>query len=111
MRRFALLNEHLALLRRMNVGWDDRMCGAPAVDAKRPYGNSDYLNDIAGILGMELFEDDQGEHHLTRAQAARIEQVHRETEVALQIVLATGTFMPGVYVAGDYTDDWRLAAP
>lgn len=109
MRRFALTDEHLKLLRRMNVQWDDRMCGAPTVDAKRPYGNGDYLNDISSILGMELFEDDQGEHHLSRQQAQQIEQLHRETEVALQVVLATGTFMPGVYVAGDYTDDWRLS--
>lgn len=108
MRRFAVTADHLKLLRRMNVSWDDRMCGAPAVDAKRPYGNSRYEYDVAEILGMELFEDEGGERHLSREQAGRIDALHHQTGIALQIVLATGTFTPGVYVAGTYTDDWRL---
>jgi hypothetical protein len=37
---FKLTDEHLKLLRRFNVGWQDSESGAPEIDPKRPYGNS-----------------------------------------------------------------------
>jgi hypothetical protein len=110
-RRFALTDEHIQLLRRMCVGWQRAEFGAPEIDPKRPYGNSDVLDDMAEILGVEMTEtDDWGEPALTEADEERLRQLHRETETALQIVLSTGRMVPGVYVAGAYTDDWRPVA-
>jgi len=36
-KRFELKEEHLKLLRNMNVSWDECEFGAPAIDCKKPY--------------------------------------------------------------------------
>ena len=43
---FTVTEEHLKLLRRAYVDWEDCEFGAPAIDCKRPYGNSDVIADI-----------------------------------------------------------------
>lgn len=47
--RFALTDQHLTLLRSAYVRWEDCEFGAPAIDYKRPYGNSDVVGDMAMI--------------------------------------------------------------
>ena len=42
--RFTVTDEHLRLLRRAYVSWDETEFGAPEIDCKRPYGNSDMLH-------------------------------------------------------------------
>lgn len=91
--RFTLTEEHVVLLRAMNVGWQDCETGAPEIDPKRPYGNSSVELDVAEALGWEVDSDDG----LTREQRDHAARLHRETEVALQIVLQTGAFVPGEY--------------
>jgi Resolvase, N terminal domain len=49
-RHFAITDEHLRLLRRACVMWFDAEFGAPAIDPKRPYGNSIVYADMAEIL-------------------------------------------------------------
>lgn len=49
---FTVTDDHLKLLRRASVGWSDCEFGAPEIDPKRPYGNSNVLGDIAEILGL-----------------------------------------------------------
>jgi hypothetical protein len=51
-KRFTVTDEHLRLLRRAYVGWDEIEFGAPEINAKRPYGNSNVYGDIAEILGL-----------------------------------------------------------
>lgn len=47
-----ILPEHVKLLKRLEWQWQDCESGAPAVDCKRPYGNSgDPEDDIREILG------------------------------------------------------------
>jgi hypothetical protein len=109
---FTVTEDHLKLLRRAYVGWDDCEFGAPAIDCKRPYGNSDVLNDMTEILGTpdEECRDEEGEI-LPDAEAA-LTRLHAETGVALQIALATGEFRTGRYVSDKYSANWRLdAAP
>jgi hypothetical protein len=103
---FTLTDEHLTLLRRANVRWGEMEWGAPEIDGKRPYGNGNLKDDVAGILGWELV-DAEGGPKLTMAQANRALELHRETETALQIVLATGSFEAGDYEASKYGRDWR----
>jgi len=50
---FEITREHLKLLKNMYVGWDDCEFGAPNIDPKRPYGNSDVINDIANALSIK----------------------------------------------------------
>jgi len=49
-RQFTVTDEHLRLLRRACVWWDELEFGAPGIDPKRPYGNSNVFADIAEIL-------------------------------------------------------------
>lgn len=42
--------DHLTLLKEACWGWDDAEFGAAAMDAKRPYGNSDVEEDLAEHL-------------------------------------------------------------
>lgn len=89
---FTLTEDHLKLLRAMFVEWDDCESGAPAVDPKRPYGNSNVPSDIRRLLGWPQPNEDDEEKSNDAAYA-----LHRETEQALQIVLHHGP-VPGRYV-------------
>jgi hypothetical protein len=98
--RFTLTDDHLSLLGRAYVRWEDCETGAPAIDCKRPYGNSNVAGDVARILGWTVDEDEG----LTDDQHDRALALHRETLTALQIVLVARDFRPGVYVKRDRYD-------
>jgi hypothetical protein len=109
--RFMLTEQHVALLRRANVRWDAALWGAPCIDAKRPYGNGGMLEDMLELLypgthpGV-LNEEDSG----YRPQLVKdLTALHRQLEVALQVVLHAQTFEPGHYVADPYQTNWRRA--
>jgi hypothetical protein len=125
-KNFTLTENHLKLLRRMNVSYnEDCEYGAPEIDPKRPYGNSNVEQDIIEILGMKelregVFEFDfNGKKWLLKGEdkyniefvgpedeklVEQLQKLHRETETALQIVLSTGSFKPGKYKEKDYGD-------
>lgn len=109
MQRFILTEEHIKLLRRAYVSWDDCEFGAPSIDPKRPYGNGDVVRDIAEILGEKAKTCPRCGESLEAIDDERYRKLHTETQSALQIVLATGAFEPGAYEAEDYTRDWRKA--
>lgn len=75
--------EHIKLAKRMYVQWQDCEYGAPEIDPKRPYGNSDVEGDIAEILGWEVDE----ENGLTTKQSNAAEALHREMEQVIQYAL------------------------
>lgn len=110
-KRFELTAEHVKLLRRMNVSWDDCEFGAPSIDPKRPYGNSSVARDVHDILGWAYPSSNEDDDYMGNDGHARAEQVHREMMTALQVVLATGSFEPGAYEADAYHENWRRAAP
>ena len=87
---FTVTDDHLKLLRAAYVGWDDGEYGAPAIDCKRPYGNSSGDADVARILGVEMSPDDD-------ETAAKMRAIHEGTMMALQIVLVTGEFRTGTF--------------
>lgn len=107
---FELTEDHLKLLRKANVTWDNCEYGAPVIDCKRPYGNSSGIEiDIANLLDWDLFVDQDEEAHLTREQFDRARRIHEETLIALQIVLRTGSFATGTYTRPDvYGSEWEL---
>ena len=106
---FTVTDEHLKLLRRAYVGWDDCEFGAPAIDCKRPYGNSDVIADIAEILEVpdDQWRDEDGDAFPDAQEA--FTKLHAETAIVLQIALATGEFRPGRYVCEKYGRNWRPA--
>ena len=97
MREFTLTQDHVTLLRAMYVGWQDCETGAPEIDPKRPYGNSDVARDVAEMLGWITSEAVDENDGLSEAMIDKAEALHQETAIALQIVLSTGCFTPGKY--------------
>ena len=104
---FTVTEDHLKLLRRANVGWDDCEFGAPAIDCKRPYGNSDVIGDIGEILGYPEghYQDEDGDRY--EVIEDNFTQLHAETAIVLQVALATGEFKAGRYVCDKYRANWR----
>src|SRR6476659_2047660 len=98
---FTVTDQHLALMKEMNVGWDEGEFGAPNIDPKRPYGNSDVLHDICEILGIDdgYSEDDEDMDEDLRETLTKL---HKETQTALQIALKVGYFKAGKYVSRKY---------
>lgn len=107
-REFTVSGEHLRLLRRAHVFWDEAEFGAPSIDPKRPYGNSNVYGDIAEILDVPETEwtDEGPSPHLDAEW--RFRRLHVETAIALQIALATGEFRTGRYVRDKWDfSGWR----
>src|SRR4030042_6587273 len=103
MEEFELRPEHIKLLSNSFVGWQSCETGAPAIDPKRPYGNSDVPSDVAEILGAAGKKCPHCGEFLESAETDKLLKLHRETEIALQIVLCTQSFVPGAYTK----IDWR----
>jgi hypothetical protein len=125
--KFTIKPEHLKLLENMYVDWDDAEFGAPAINPKRPYGNSDVVQDMIEILGLkELkegiyeFELDgrkwllKGEDKFNLYLEGKDEEelvdilcmLHKETQKALQICLTLQAFEIGTFRRHEYKDDW-----
>ena len=103
---FTVSEDHLKLLRAAYIGWDDCEFGAPAIDCKRPYGNSSVHLDMAEILGLDGEVDDDGE--MPSELRARLTQLHQETQTVLQIILRTGRMEAGTYVKSSrWSVDWH----
>lgn len=105
-KEFTLTENHLLLLRNAYVSWDDCEFGAPEIDPKRPYGNSDVLRDIARIVGLEWDDDAMEDGGLQPDTLAWLNTLHRETETALQLVLGFGA-VPGAFRRPGYR--WERA--
>ena len=106
-KEFTVTDEHLRLLRHAHVFWYEAEFGAPSIDPKRPYGNSNVYGDIAEIL--DLPEPDWDDEERTPDAEWRFLRLHVETAIALQVALATGEFRTGRYMRDDKWDSrsWR----
>lgn len=107
MKIFTLTEEHIKLISHFNIGWGYDEWGAPQVDPKRPYGNGDYIKDMAEILGIKPdFEKDE-EIYFSTETDERLETLHRELETALKIVLENKTFKPGEFFKNESWHNWK----
>lgn len=84
-----ITSEHLKLAESLQWRWEDAEYGAPAVDPKRPYGNSDVERDIAEALGWVLVDTRDGEE-LTRAQAKRAAELHTDLLTIIPALIEIG---------------------
>ena len=110
MKEFTLTKSHIKLLSKMVVSWEDCEFGAPSINCKRPYGNSgsqiyidmreilDLPVEVCPHCGEQLKEPTTTDDDLLN--------LHKELEIALQIVLSTQSFEPGDYIADDYSRNW-----
>jgi len=113
-KEFTVTDEHLWLLRRAHVFWNEGEFGAPSINPKRPYGNSNVYGDIAEILDVPEAEWPNRDVNLSLDAEWRYLRLHVETAIALQIALATGEFRTGRYVRyGEMlsTCRWRCEGP
>lgn len=110
MQRFTLKKDHIKLLRSSYVSWNYCEFGAPSIDCKRPYGNSEVYSDMVKILAIkDAFTGDEDDGYEVKDSVIRkLAKIHGELETALQVVLHTGKFKPGVYEADDYDRNWKL---
>ena len=108
---FELTELHVFLLSRMLVAYNDNTeFGAPVIDPKRPYLSSDPLKDINEMLDLGFTQDEDG--YFSEEARDEMRELHRESQTALQIVLHTAKFEPGVYegleiVPGKYGRYWE----
>ena len=109
MKTFTLTKDHINLLSKMWVSWEDAEFGAPSIDPKRPYGNSgsEIYRDMRKALGVDLPECPHCKEVLGETNNKDLDDLHKELETALQIVLRTKAFEPGEYIADDYSSNWR----
>ena len=117
MKTFTIKPEHLKLLQKMYVDWEDAEFGAPSIDPKRPYGNSSVHEDMMEILGWlgkaqitikdKAYPVDVDDMEIPDEVENELDKLHKETETALQICLTTQAFQLGTYVADDYRINWR----
>lgn len=94
MRQFVLTAEHIKLLQASY--WDYREdCGfgAAGIDQNRPYGNSSVEIDICEILDISIGDDG----FFTPEIENYCQKIHKETAIAIQIILQCKTFEPGNY--------------
>lgn len=109
MKRIRVTEDHIKLLKKMFVSWNDAEFGAPEIDPKRPYGNGDVFEDIAEILEWEL--PDEYEEREYEAFEKKARKIHEEMEHVLQISLlfVEEGLEIGVYEKEDDYDDhsWR----
>ena len=95
---FVITKDHLKLLKKMWVGWQDCEFGAPEIDPKRPYGNSSVTNDIHEILtGESIGCTHSKRDELTEEEEKYYFKMHKEMERVLQICLVTGKFQTGKF--------------
>lgn len=94
MKTFELKEEHIKLIERMYWEYSDCETGGPAVNGKRPYGNSYVPPDVAEILGVELSEDDDEKYE---EQVKELMQYHYDSHIAIEIILQTKSFKTGTY--------------
>jgi len=104
---FNVKEQHLKLLKRMYVSWWDCEFGAPAIDPKRPYGNSDVVVDIAEILDYDI--NDENGYPCDRKLEEYEEELykfHQEMRTVLQILLNNIYIEEGIYIRENY-GDWK----
>lgn len=114
--QFEIKANHLKLLRAAVVAWSSQwngeLFGAPTIDPRRPYGDQDVYRSMVRILdwpmpwksGTKKFDIEKDE--IPDDQVNLLEALHQETEIALRICLARGSFETGKYIWPEPGEDW-----
>ena len=93
---FYLTDVHLKLLKRVNISFNDgEIDDVPGIDTKRPFGNSDWVRDVAEILEWTLVDSDEWE--IPEEYHTTAEKLLKELRDALQVVLTAQSFKIGKY--------------
>ena len=118
--KFEVTEQHLVLARHMYVGWQNCEFGAPEIDPKRPYGNSDVEDDICKILGIEVPRCQHCDMPLGDQGAVGFDAraLHEEMQTVVEIVLSRAGIEtePGWYIVENVAGGrgrrvWATTAP
>jgi len=104
---FLVTPDHIKLLQRAMISWDDRENQGACVDPLQPYGSTCLICDVAKILEMKPKLDlKTGTTEYSEEQKEYVMKMHTETQMALQIFLKTGKMEAGYY-EHDGWYNWR----
>jgi|ERR1044072_1330746 hypothetical protein len=104
---FTVTEDHMKLLPHLWFNYNDYTeFGAPEVDPKRPYGNSDVYGDIAEHLEIVGVEDSWGDVEYTEDQRYDMLNVHKDMTTVLNIMVRNNGVRPGRYRASAYGQNW-----
>jgi hypothetical protein len=109
MKLFQLTEDHIKLLSRMYVDWDNGAYDGASINIKRPYGNSSVAYDVYEIIHSKEWDYGENDEEMPEEIYEQMLELHLETRTALQIVLCTKSFEPGLYELKSLWDSlsWR----
>lgn len=108
---FTVTEHHLKLAKNFYISWNDCESGSPTIDPKRPYGDSDLVDSMAEVLGIEKNKDnfdDEDEEFWTDEFYDKMQDLHKQMLVVVQIIFCTGRFEVGKYKKEDeFSSKWE----
>ena len=108
---FVVKEEHVKLLQRAHFRYENYFdFGAPTMDSKRPYGDSDVYRSIAEILGWVGESDSpytgDGVEYSDEQRKAML-KIHKEMTTVLEILAKNLSIELGEYEASGYGSNWK----
>lgn len=103
---FLLEEDHLTLLKQLNVKWIDFLF-APGVNPKRPFlaGATAFETDMADLLGIKYSRGSTG-FIFEKHDEDRLFRLYDEMVPAMQVMLRYGQINPGLYTRSDEFSVW-----
>lgn len=104
---FEVTENHIKLLGRLYIDWYNYAYnGAPGVDPKRPFGNSDVDGDIYQIINdVQVLPEEAEEDEFWQERREEYDKLFRDMEFVVQIttyLAGQGELIePGVYFRPD----------
>lgn len=107
--KFELKEEHIKLIRQLNIINDVNNPCHIGISTNYPFGDDDIYKDIDLILNGKVREvnfDDTWEEPYTEDEINAWDELLKELPTALEIILFTGSFESGCYVTRSYEKNW-----
>lgn len=103
---FTLTEDHIKVISNMYTYAGDY--NLAQIDTRRPYGNTNFIKDIHFIINDELDYN----YELTQEDYEAGIKLQAQIPIALQIILCTASFVPGVYSKRSRYDEhsWELVS-
>lgn len=104
---FEVTKDHIKLLKRLHVDItssceENVLWGrTPCVDFKRPFGNSDIVDDVGSILKWKRL--DKENEYFSEEQQKQAIKIFSEMPIVVQIAIK-GNIKPGIYFLKEYYD-------
>ena len=114
---YRLTEEQVLLIRELHVDWmpgsEIGYDGAPCVNSKRPFGNSNVGGDVHEIVDPRTCDeiwneyDEEDEDAFYEKQLETYNRYYKTLGKALQVVLSSGSFEPGMYSCNKYSRNYQ----